>query len=137
MSLALDEHEARRCEMASSDQTNDVQGRCPFCGHRSLFLGSGGYITCRIAECPNPTGVADLLDGESIDQAIDHGRRLVEAAISERGFQGCAVVHAEWTDNTDHGWLAVSTHPTPKATSLLASMLEESARDIRRTPCPV
>src|SRR5690606_12081447 len=34
----------------------------PACGHRSLFLGSGGYITCSIRECRNPTAAADLLD---------------------------------------------------------------------------
>jgi hypothetical protein len=42
-----------------------VQGRCPFCGHDSLFLGSGGYITCSVRECPNPTAITDLLDGET------------------------------------------------------------------------
>lgn len=40
----------------------DVQGICPACGHRSLFLASGGYVTCRILECPRPTAVADILD---------------------------------------------------------------------------
>lgn len=124
--------EGRGGALSQSDQSNDVQGRCPFCGHSSLFLGSGGYVTCRIAECPTPTGVADLLAGVSIDQALDHARRLVDSAIRHRGFQGRAVVHAEWTDNPDHGWLAVRTHPTPAATGLLAGMLEESARDIRQ-----
>lgn len=42
-----------------------VQGCCPFCGHDSLFLGAGGYITCSIRECPNPTAITDLLDGET------------------------------------------------------------------------
>ena len=39
-----------------------VQGRCPGCGHDGqLFLGSGGYVTCSIAECPNPGAASDLL----------------------------------------------------------------------------
>lgn len=39
-----------------------VQGACPACGSRSLFLASGGYVTCAIIRCPNPTAVADDLD---------------------------------------------------------------------------
>lgn len=39
----------------------DVQGQCPACGNRSLFLASGGYVTCRIAECPRSTAMADLM----------------------------------------------------------------------------
>jgi hypothetical protein len=43
-----------------------VAGHCPACGATSLFLGSGGYVTCSVIECPNPTAVADLLeDGET------------------------------------------------------------------------
>lgn len=41
-----------------------VRGTCPFCGHSSLSLTSGGYITCSTRECRNPTGVTDLLVGE-------------------------------------------------------------------------
>lgn len=33
----------------------------------SLFLASGGYVTCSRADCPNPTAVSDLL--------IDHMAR--------------------------------------------------------------
>lgn len=40
-----------------------VQGRCPGCGRVGfLFLATGGYITCSIAECPRPTAAADLLE---------------------------------------------------------------------------
>ena len=29
--------------------------RCPACGHAgAIFVGDGGYLTCGIAECPNP-----------------------------------------------------------------------------------
>lgn len=40
--------------------STQVQGRCPMCGG-SLFLGSGGYVTCSRSDCPNPTAVSDLL----------------------------------------------------------------------------
>lgn len=38
-----------------------VQGQCPMgCGD-TLFLGSGGYVTCSWTKCPDPGAVADLL----------------------------------------------------------------------------
>lgn len=39
-----------------------VQGRCPACGKSSLFLGSGGYVTCARLDCPNPSAATDLLE---------------------------------------------------------------------------
>jgi hypothetical protein len=40
----------------------DVQGRCPACHGQSLFLGSGGYITCARLECPEPDAASTLLN---------------------------------------------------------------------------
>jgi hypothetical protein len=40
----------------------DVQGHCPACGGASLFVGSGGYITCRRIECPEPDAATTLLE---------------------------------------------------------------------------
>lgn len=31
-----------------------VQGECPACNLRSLFLGQGGHVTCSNLECPLP-----------------------------------------------------------------------------------
>ncbi|MFK0222182.1 hypothetical protein ACIQWN_28830 [Streptomyces vinaceus] len=39
----------------------DVAGRCPACRAASLFLGSGGHVTCARLDCPNPTAADDLL----------------------------------------------------------------------------
>jgi hypothetical protein len=39
-----------------------VQGHCPACGLHSLFLASGGYVTCANIPCSNPTQVTDSLD---------------------------------------------------------------------------
>lgn len=39
-----------------------VQGKCPSCGCRSLFVGSGGYVTCAILSCKDPCAASDLLD---------------------------------------------------------------------------
>lgn len=39
-----------------------VQGECPACGARSLFLGSGGYVTCAGPTCGNPSAASHTLD---------------------------------------------------------------------------
>jgi hypothetical protein len=38
-----------------------VQGFCPMGCGETLFLGSGGYVTCGYIDCPNPTALADIL----------------------------------------------------------------------------
>lgn len=38
-----------------------VHGRCPACGVASLFLGSGGWLTCSSLDCPNPTRASTAL----------------------------------------------------------------------------
>lgn len=38
-----------------------VKGRCPACNGSSLFLGSGGHVTCSRLDCPNPCAVDDQL----------------------------------------------------------------------------
>lgn len=43
-----------------------VQGRCPACGWTSLFLGSGGYVTCARAECPQPDAASTLLERDPL-----------------------------------------------------------------------
>lgn len=37
-----------------------VSGRCPACGGASLFLGSGGFVTCARLDCPDPEAATDL-----------------------------------------------------------------------------
>jgi len=38
-----------------------VQGECPACGSRGLFVGSGGYLTCSWQKCPNPVAPSEAL----------------------------------------------------------------------------
>lgn len=47
---------------AMTQRFGSVQGYCPMGCGRTLFLGSGGYITCSLDKCPNPTALADLLE---------------------------------------------------------------------------
>jgi hypothetical protein len=51
-----------------------VQGRCPACRGASLFLGSGGYVTCSRLDCPNPSAADELLHGETATQATEPDR---------------------------------------------------------------
>lgn len=48
-----------------------VEGKCPACGRDSLFLASGGFVTCSIIGCMDPgkasataTAVLALINGE-------------------------------------------------------------------------
>lgn len=41
-----------------------VRGRCPACRGESLFLGSGGHVTCARLDCPDPCAADKQLHGE-------------------------------------------------------------------------
>jgi hypothetical protein len=38
-----------------------VEGRCPCCGLRSLFVASGGYVTCANLSCSEPDAASTAL----------------------------------------------------------------------------
>jgi hypothetical protein len=38
-----------------------VRGKCPACGGTTLFLGSGGYVTCSWIRCANPVAPSEAL----------------------------------------------------------------------------
>lgn len=80
-----------------------VQGRCPACRGTSLFLGSGGYVTCSRLHCPNASAADDLLhrsaptlelrerlaaavgqaiDDDNLDNLTDFSERLVVAVLT-------------------------------------------------------
>lgn len=56
---------------------NHVKGYCPACGGETLFLGSGGYVTCSRLDCARPEAVSTLLD----DQETEH-----VVTFAEKGF---------------------------------------------------
>lgn len=45
-----------------------VVGRCPMGCGETLFVGSGGHITCSFVECPNPTAAGEIISPEAIEQ---------------------------------------------------------------------
>lgn len=40
----------------------EVKGECPSCGWRALFLGEGGYVTCSVIGCENPSAPSEVLN---------------------------------------------------------------------------
>jgi hypothetical protein len=48
----------------------EVQGYCPWCGSKSLFLGSGGYITCSVGDCTNPSAASDILGDRETEHVV-------------------------------------------------------------------
>lgn len=63
-----------------STKTLDVTGYCPMGCGRTLFVGSGGYITCSYIDCPRPDAVADLL----ADRETEHVVRFDENGFTVR-----------------------------------------------------
>ena len=47
-----------------------IEGRCPMCGKDSLFIAAGGYVTCAFIECPNPTGLSDIIGDTEIEHVV-------------------------------------------------------------------
>lgn len=66
--------------------SDQVKGQCPMgCGD-TLFIGSGGYITCSWHACPNPTAVADLLRlGELFDCPLHEHLNTMSGPPRHRG----------------------------------------------------
>lgn len=48
-----------------------VQGVCPACGGRSLFIGEGGWITCSRLDCPEPDAVSTILNDDEIQHIVE------------------------------------------------------------------
>lgn len=50
--------------------SEQVQGWCPMGCGKTLFLGSGGYVTCNWVKCPNPSAAADILDTSETEHVV-------------------------------------------------------------------
>lgn len=61
-----------------------VKGCCPACGWLTLYLGSGGHVTCSRLDCPNPCAADDQLHRGQPDGSLpDRLRTLVESEVYE------------------------------------------------------
>jgi hypothetical protein len=94
----------------------DVQGRCPACGGASLFVGSGGYITCRRIECPEPDAATTLLErnprttpdnsatsGDAADNLLRE--QIAEALAGHAGSKAFLADGTEW-EHARAAWYA-------------------------------
>ena len=48
----------------------DVRGYCPMGCGETLFLGSGGYVTCSLIGCPRPDAVSTLLGDRETEHVV-------------------------------------------------------------------
>lgn len=55
-------------DMIAGDRS--VRGQCPMGCGATLFVGSGGYITCSLINCPQPDAVAALLDDSETHHVV-------------------------------------------------------------------
>lgn len=53
---------------------NRIQGNCPMGCGETLFIGSGGYITCSYIPCPRPDAVATILAERETEHIVNFGR---------------------------------------------------------------
>ena len=75
--------------MTSPNDTSvslDVAGYCPMGCGRTLFLGSGGHVTCSLTVCPRPTAVDDLLEDQETEHIVvfEVARFTVRHPLRER-----------------------------------------------------
>lgn len=92
-----------------------LKGFCPMGCGETLFVGSGGHITCSYLECKNPTAVDDILgDGETEHIVTLEGERFhIEHPLRERlddGLQRCGCEHPETVERDDDTMLVYCTH---------------------------
>lgn len=49
---------------------HSVQGHCPACGWKGLFLDADGHVTCSQYDCPNPSAAGDILSDGEIEHLV-------------------------------------------------------------------
>lgn len=60
-----------------------VHGVCPACGTALLFLGSEGYVTCSLHDCPDPAAADRLLqNSRAVVPALRLGASIARAAAT-------------------------------------------------------
>jgi hypothetical protein len=56
-----------------SDDERTVRGYCPMGCGETLFIASGGYVTCSFLHCPAPDAVATILDDRETEHVVELG----------------------------------------------------------------
>ena len=86
-----------------NEKTQAIQTPCPSCGSKSLFIGTGGHLTCSWLECEEPGlerkiaqlkaeknillehGVAQMKEIERLKNGIDMAHLHLLASVCECG----------------------------------------------------
>jgi hypothetical protein len=91
-------------EVEAPEDDRRIEGRCPACNSTTLFVADHGYITCSLAECPNPCAAHELLaeaemqpEPESKDEPDGSWERPWPAYTDPRGHDG-------WHEENDTRW---------------------------------
>lgn len=63
-----------------------VQGYCPMGCGQTLFLGSGGYVTCSLDKCPRPDAASDILGEPETEHIVllEPGTFSIQHPLKER-----------------------------------------------------
>lgn len=71
--------------MAVADGFPSVAGHCPSCRSTSLFLGSGGHVTCARLDCSDPCAADRLLHRSA---STNHGtlQDVLRAQLTDVGY---------------------------------------------------
>lgn len=78
-----------------------IQGYCPMGCGQTLFMGTGGHITCRRIECPNPGAVDQILGDPETEHLVGFTESgfsilhpLRERLDDDQDLWGCALHRA-------------------------------------------
>lgn len=68
-----------------------IANRCPACGHDTLFIGSGGWLTCSWLSCRNPgldgaleAAAEAIIRASQLQHEVDEARREALVMRAER-----------------------------------------------------
>lgn len=50
--------------------SEEITTRCPTCGGQTIFIGSGGHLTCSMVTCRNPSVEDAMLRAKAIEQIL-------------------------------------------------------------------
>jgi hypothetical protein len=91
------EHPAHLQAIGENEMTATVeriQNRCPACGSQSLFIGAGGWLTCGVIGCRNPSPEGafeqwrlDIIRASQLQHEVEEARREALAMRRERDIE--------------------------------------------------
>lgn len=66
-------------EFRGMDASVGIADPCPSCGQKTLFVGSGGHLTCSGSKCRNPCAIGDLpAENAKLKAERDHWKAIAD-----------------------------------------------------------